>query len=97
MSGPCDHPDFAVLADVARITDTEGGPAVGYSATFQVECTACHEPFCFRGVPLGVSQLAPTQSLDGTRLTAPIHPLSDPTTGIGLLGFGVEIREGDDA
>lgn len=92
----CEHLDFAVLAEVERITETDDGPVVGYSATFQVECVACHEPFCFRGVPLGLSQLAPTQSLDGTRLTTPIHPMSDPTAGIGLLGFSVQVQEGTD-
>jgi hypothetical protein len=92
----CEHPDFAVMAEVERITKTDDGPVVGYSATFQVECTSCHEPFCFRGVPLGLSQLAPTQSLDGTRLTAPIHPMSDPTAGVGLLGFSVEVHSEED-
>ena len=87
----CVHEDFACLVDVNRLTDIEDGPVQGYSASIRIECAQCHEPFCFRGVPLGLSQLAPTQSLDGTELRTPIHPMSDPTPGIGLLGFSVRV------
>lgn len=85
----CEHEDFAAIAEVARVTNTEGGPVEGYMLELRVECAACHEPFCFRGLPLGLSHLSPTGSLDGTVLTAPIHPMSDPTSGIGLPGFHV--------
>lgn len=91
----CAHESFVVLGDVARLTETDDdGPVIAYSIAITVECADCHEPFCFRGLSLGVSQLSPTQSLDGTTLTAPIHPMSDPTTGIGLPGIGVTIRDG---
>lgn len=88
---PCEHHEFSALVDVARLTDIDGGPVTGYSADLTIECADCHEPMCFRGLPLGLSQLGPTMSLDGTRLTAPIHPISDPTAGIGLPGFSVEV------
>ena len=91
---PCVHENFALLGEVARLTQTDDGPVAGYSIDLTVECAHCHEPFCFRGLPLGMSQLAPTQSLDGTTLTAPIHPMSDPTAGLGLLGFSVEVHDG---
>lgn len=91
----CVHMDFGVHADVARLTEVDGGPVVGYCVDVKVECADCGEPFCWRGVPLGVSQLAPTVSVDGTVLTAPIHPMSDPTTGIGLIGFRVTTYEGE--
>ena len=32
-------------------------------------------------------------AFDGTTLHAPIHPMSDPTTGIGLPGLNVTLRE----
>lgn len=91
----CVHEDFACLVEVNRLTDVEGGPVVGYSADIRIECAHCHEPFCFRGVPLGLSQFAPTGSFDGQTLTAPIHPMSDPTAGIGLLGFSVTEHTSD--
>lgn len=90
----CQHENFAAHADVARLTNTEGGPVEGYSLDLRVECADCHEPFCFRA-PMGISQFAPTASLDGTVLTAPIHPMSDPTAGIGLPGFSVRFTERD--
>lgn len=43
----------------------------------------------------GLSQLAPTGSFDGLTLTAPIHPMSDPTAGIGLPGFSVTEHTSD--
>lgn len=92
----CEHVNFETAAEIARLTDVEGGPVVGYTVDIRIRCSDCEEPFCFRGLPMGMSQLAPTSSFDGTVLTAPIHPVSDPTTGIGLLGFSVQIRDGDD-
>lgn len=91
----CEHENFACVVEVNRLTEAEMGPVAGYSADIRVECADCREPFCFRGVPMGLSQFAPTGSLDGTVLTAPIHPMSDPTAGIGLPGFSVTYREGE--
>lgn len=90
----CEHEEFSALVEVSRLTNTEGGPVDGYSLELRVECVDCHEPFCFRA-PLGLSQFAPTASLDGVVLTVPIHPMSDPTAGIGLPGFRVEFHSGD--
>lgn len=89
----CEHEDFVAHVEVNRLANVEDGPIDGFSVDLRVECIACGEPFCFRGLPLGLSQLAPTMSLDGTVLTAPIHPMSDPTYGIGLPGFAVQIHD----
>lgn len=88
----CEHIGFEANVQIERITEVDGGPVVGYAADITIRCAMCQEPFCFRGLPLGVNQLSPTTSLDGATLRAPIHPMSDPTTGIGLLGFGVQVR-----
>lgn len=92
----CPHEDFWADVAVQRLTEVEGGPVTAFYAEIKVKCVQCGEPFCFRGVPLGLSQLAPTMSFDGTELSAPIHPMSDPTIGIGTLGFSVRFREEGD-
>lgn len=87
----CAHENFAANVAVNRITDTEGGPVGGFLADITVSCADCDEPFCWRGLPMGLSHLAPTASLDATVMTAPLHPMSDPTTGIGMPGFNVKV------
>lgn len=89
----CEHKDFRIDADVMRLTEVEGGPVTGYEVKFKVTCTQCFEPFCFRGAPLGVSQMEPRLSLDSTELRAPIHPMSDPTAGLGMIGLDISIRD----
>lgn len=89
----CTHEDFEARVDVQRLTDVEGGPVTAFVAEVSLHCAACSEPFCFRGVPLGLSHLAPTMSFDGTVLSAPIHPMSDPTVGIGSPGYSVRFTE----
>lgn len=89
----CAHEDFEANVDVQRLTDVEGGPVTSFYVEVKIRCTACQEPFCFRGAPHGLSPLRPTISFDGTELTAPIHPMSDPTIGIGTLGYSVKFTE----
>lgn len=88
----CEHNEFESIVDIARLTDDDGGPVVGYQAEIKVRCSECGEPFCWRGLGLGMSHMEPRVSVDGTELRAPIHPMSDPTTGIGLPGFDVRVR-----
>lgn len=90
----CPHEEFVAAVEVNRLTNSDDGPVEGFSLDLRVECAGCHEPFCFRA-PLGMSQFAPTMSLDALTLTAPIHPISDPTAGIGLPGFSVRARLSD--
>lgn len=94
----CEHIDFVALVDVARITDGDDGPVTAFHADVTIECAACHMPFCFRGMPMGLSHLGPTMSLDARTASLPIHPEDDPTTGIGSPGFNVSVHwPGEDA
>lgn len=65
----CAHEDFAANVAVARLLDTGK-----FVAEVTVHCTQCGEPFRFVGVPAGLRFDAPTVSIDGTTLNAPIEP-----------------------
>ena len=85
----CEHPDLAVECDFNRLTDVEGGPVTAFLLEVRARCQTCAMPFCFRGMPPGLSHLAPTMSIDALRATLPVHPEDDPTTGIGSPGYSV--------
>ena len=65
----CEHPDFIANVAVNRFPETGR-----FSADVKVECSACHEPFRFLGVPGGLSWEVPRVSIDGCELRAPIEP-----------------------
>lgn len=90
----CEHVDFVAHVYVHRLTDVEDGPVTAYHADVRVSCASCGMPFCFRGMPLGLSHLGPTMSLDALTASLPIHPEDDPTTGIGSPGFNVRFSDG---
>jgi hypothetical protein len=93
---PCPHPDVDASVSVARITATEGGDPIAFSATITVNCTECGEPFRWSGVPAGLSPAHPTCNLTETELIAPLRPASsDPDFGLGLPGFSVTYRGPD--
>lgn len=87
----CEHPDFVAVVDVNRLSDVEGGPISAFSADVRVRCAECDEPFVFIGVPLGLSPMHPTGSLDGSALSCPIRPASAPE-GWGEDGVGFSVR-----
>ena len=70
----CEHHLFGASVDVGRLTDVEGGPVTGYSASVRVWCQTCDRTFLFPGLPWGVSRVHPTASADGTELRAPLIP-----------------------
>lgn len=87
----CVHPDFAAEVDVNRLTDTDGGPVVAFTADVRVSCAACGERFRWVGVPAGASGSRPTCSVDEFELRAPIRPASsDPDLGLGIPGFSIQ-------
>lgn len=89
----CAHEDFAATVEVNRITSSEGGPVVGYSADIKVSCVGCGEPFRWTGLKAGLSPRTPMCSLDETELRAPLRPASsDPDYGLGIPGFAVGFR-----
>jgi hypothetical protein len=93
LDRPCEHIDFHAMVEVARLTDCEGGPVVGYSADITVFCVACDEAFRWIGCPYGLSPRHPTVGIDETHLLAPLRPASsDPDFGMGLPGISIRIR-----
>lgn len=94
----CLHENFEANAAVNRISDVEGAPVNSFLVELIVKCIDCGMPFCFRGMPVGLSHMGPTMSLDARTACLPIHPEDDPTTGIGSPGFLMGIHwPGDDA
>lgn len=87
----CAHEDFAVFADVARLTKVEGGPVTGYSADLKIECVQCGERFVFIGLPPGINPRGATGSMDGVEARLPIRPSSAPE-GWGEDNLSVSVR-----
>jgi hypothetical protein len=88
----CPHPEIQVNCEFNRMVLVEGGPVAGFLLEVRAECNTCRMPFCFRGMPVGISHLQPSTSLDTRNAILPIHPEDDPTTGIGLPGYQVRRR-----
>ena len=91
---PCPHPDFVVLAEVARLTASDTDDTViGFSASLRVHCSVCDEPFRWIGAAPGLLPDRPCASIDESELRAPIRPASsDPDFGLGLSGFTVRVH-----
>lgn len=94
---PCEHREFDALVAVNRLTESVGGPVVGYSADIQVNCADCGELFRWTGLEPGFSPTGPRCSVDETVMAAPLRPAgADPDFGLGLPGFAVRFpAEGD--
>lgn len=80
----CVHEEFQTYARVGRLTETEGGPVVGYALELLVRCGQCGSPFSFLGVPGGLSPDYPTASADATELRAPLIPGAQLARGPGI-------------
>lgn len=93
----CEHRNFAVHADVNRLTRTDDDPAViAYMADLRVNCADCGEPFRWTGLQAGLSQARPMCNLDETVMAAPLRPASaDPDFGLGLPGYAIGYRPAD--
>lgn len=93
MSELCLHTDFATTVRVAYLEDIQR-----WSAEIRIECTQCHEPFVFVGVPAGFDLFSPRTSIDGRELRVPIAPQGDKVQLAGMAtyrgprGFGVRER-----
>lgn len=75
MSG-CEHQSFRATVQINRLTDTDDGPVIGYSADVTVGCEVCGEAFVFIGLPPGVGKNRACASIDGTEARLPIGPAS---------------------
>jgi hypothetical protein len=65
----CRHEVFASAVSMNRFEDTGL-----FLAEVSICCVQCHEPFRFKGAPAGVAWDAPTSSIDGLVLNAPVEP-----------------------
>lgn len=65
----CTHEQFAAVVAVARVLD------VGeFVAEVKINCVACAVAMRFKGVPAGLNYRAPTVTIDGIELHAPVEP-----------------------
>ena len=88
----CEH-DFAVHADVLRLTEVDGGPVTHYSVELRVGCSACGLPFEWIGPSLGVvDPNGPVVNLDRQELRIPIEP--QHTTMRGAVSVGMSVLRG---
>jgi hypothetical protein len=72
----CLHEKFSASVAVGRLSEAEGGPITGFSASVNVKCDGCGLPFRFIGLEAGNHHAEPRVSIDGTELRAPIEPAS---------------------
>lgn len=95
---PCRHEDFAVFAEVNRVTAGDDDPTVvAFSVDIRIDCAQCGEPFRWTGLQPGLSRSKPMCNVDETELRAPIRPSSaDPGFGTGLPGFAVFFPDSSD-
>lgn len=70
----CQHPNFLVKANVARLTDTDGGHVTGFDASVMINCSECGMPFQWLGLEMGSSPFKPMMSANHLELRAPITP-----------------------
>ena len=95
----CKHLNFDADVAVNRIGtgDTTDGMPRAYMADVRVSCADCGEPFRWVGVPAGLSFAHPAVSVDQAELHAPMRPASsDPDFGLGIPGFAINFRRGDE-
>jgi hypothetical protein len=93
----CEHHDFAVVAEISRLTKTPDAPVQGFTCDLTIHCMDCKEPFRFIGMSAGLSPREPMCSVDETEARLPIRPASsDPDFGMGIPGFAIAVRVVDD-
>lgn len=92
----CLHMNFAVQANVYRITEDDGDKAKAYSVDLSVQCADCKESFVFLGMAGGVHPEKPMVSVMGEEARLPIRPSSEVNQPLparkGATGFLVKNR-----
>jgi hypothetical protein len=95
MENSCEHFNFDVHAEVARLTESDSDPTVvGFSCGLTLFCRDCGLQFEFIGLPLGFSHYQPTVSMDGKKAEFPIMPPGRPPRD-GLPGYSVRFTASD--
>lgn len=72
----CQHENFYVNAEVARLTESEGGPVKCFTVDLHVKCMDCELPFEWVGFEGRVGWMSgePMVSPDAQELRVPIRP-----------------------
>jgi len=81
----CDHLSFSIQSKVARLTDTEDGPAKDFMLELRISCNECGLPFEFIGVRNGISFTEPRSNISKQELCLPIKPTTDPVDVTNVL------------
>lgn len=92
----CKHENFAVRANVGRITkEGEGTDVAAFLMELTVWCQECGLPFEFVGMPMvGLDFQHPMVNVDSTELRAPIKPKGvSMDRAKDLAGFHIRFRE----
>lgn len=92
----CKHDQFRISADITPVGESPDKPEVLYrSASIQVNCLHCGDPFEFVGLPFGFSPYRPTVSIDGQTLSVSVMPVGKKIPE-GLAGFNVTAQVFDE-
>lgn len=73
MSDQCEHENFKANVSVGRILNQDN-KAYAFTADITVECADCGMPFCFLGLPTGLSATEPCVEFGGKEARMPITP-----------------------
>jgi hypothetical protein len=91
--GSCEHKDFRADVSVHRLEDTKQ-----FQANVKIECSQCHLPFQFLGLPLGMDLQGAAMSVDGQEARlgiAPVGSVPQPLDGTLLRGFRIKVPGAD--
>lgn len=94
----CAHENFAVEADVNRLSTEDGGPITRYELDVRVKCTDCGKPFRFLGLPMGLDLSGAAVSVDGKEARLAIYPAGEhhPSDADAPPGFRILQRTGSE-
>ena len=87
----CEHMNFAVQAEVNRLTRGDDGPVTGYSATFRVECTECGRKFQFLGLPVGYDTQGAAVSVDALECHVGLMPQGEALSALDRLAYTLRL------
>ena len=80
----CEHPDFAAVVAVHRLTD-DAGKVTAYQAEIKIRCTACRKPFQFLGLEPGTDNQGARVSVDGLEARLALCPRGEVPSPLDRL------------
>jgi hypothetical protein len=85
----CEHMYFAVSANIARLTASEGGPVTGFVAEIHIVCKDCGKPFQFLGLEPGFDSQGARVSLDGLEANLAITPAGTKPNPFQRMAYSI--------